>query len=580
MSLRATVLVLFVAGLALSGCHGSKSVDFPVSSPPEDSRGAHRSFVQSETSMVRIDQDERPEGEPAARYLVGYNDDTLAVEDIATTCFQFTAQRPTIDGLANSDDFGGNWVRHEQFPVTPALSEHGVGARHGDPWLAAWSSKDPAVPGRVLYVSVAQANRSRFGGPFSLLLTRSSDNGKTFEESFVVLPPQGPVPDGPKVAITGAGTSALVIWNDPSLKAVPIRLVTGLDADLRTTGTFLIDPVAIASPPDPSCTFASSAVHPRVAAGHDTYYVAALITYSCSAGLKQRLEVYRNPPIGIALGVPWQRIMSVEPPPSLPSVGFGVLNAEDAHGTPQFGTLVDRGSSLPSLAVGQAADGEFAIVADLQVQAGTLPDEAHREKVILFRLPKADTCDARHHRGDLDSCGAKIAGQEVDALAKPNGMETVASRAGLWESKPAVFTGKVPDGTVDSRVGVIWYAQPYKGRMAVTDEMRARTIVEAAVSKDGGVTFAGPFNLTAARPGDPVPPENPADPNLGLYFHPCPFLCPGSIYFGEYLSGVFEFADSGPIDVVGAWGDSREGCTDQHATTRHHHVWAGAVRPD
>jgi len=585
MSLRATVLVLFVAGLALGGCHGSKSVDFPVSSAPEDSQGAHRSFAQSETSMVRIDQPERPEGEPAARYLVGYNDDTLAVMDAATNCFTFTPQRPTLDGLGRSDDFGGNWQRKEQLPVTSALSGRGVGARHGDPWLAAWSSRDPAVPRIVLYVSVAQKGPGRLDGPWFLLLTRSRDNGKTFEDSFVLLGPQGGpqtqgVPDGPKVAITGEGTSALVVWNEFGQPGLPNRLVANLDLDTMTTSnTGLIDPAAIADPPDPSCRFNGAAAHPRVAAGRSTYYIAALVSYACSAGTtKQRLEVYRNPAIGIVFGAPWQRILSVEPPPSLP-VGFGVLNVQNANGTPRFGTLIDRGSSLPSLAVGQAADGEFVIVADLQVQAGTLPDEAHREKVILFRVPKADTCDARHHRGDLDSCGAQIAGQEIDALAKANGMETVASRAGIWESKPAVFTGKVPDGTVDPRVGVIWYAQPYKGRISVTDEMRARTIVEAAVSKDGGVTFAGPFNLTAARPGDPRPPEDPDDRDIGLYFHPCQILCSG--YFGEYLSGVFEFADSGPIDVVGAWGDSREGCTNQaSATTRHHHVWAGAVRPD
>ncbi len=417
--LPAANLKMAVAAISLAfvlvGCRGTKSVDFPVSSPPSDSAGAHRGFAQSETAMVRIDLTaDRKEDEPLARYLVGYNDDTLAVADAGSSCFTFQPQRPTLDGWARSDQFGGDWLRQEQLPVSPALVRRGVGARHGDPWLAAWSSKDPDVPNIVLYVSVAQRGPGRLDGPFFLLLSRSRDNGKTFEDSFVLLGPQGAVPDGPKVAI----------------------------------------------------------------------------------------------------------------------------------------------------------------VADLQVQAGTLPDEAHREKVILYRLPKADTCDARHHRGDLDSCGSTIAGREIDALAKANDMETVASRAGLWESKPAVFTGKVPDGTVDPRVGVIWYAQPYKGRISVTDEMRARTIVEAAVSKDGGVTFAGPFNLTAARREDS---DTPKDPDIGAFFHPCQILCSG--YFGEYLSGVFQFADTTPIDIVGTWGDSREGCTDQTSTTKHHHVWAGALRP-
>ena len=574
-SLRTAAAAVSLA-FALGGCRGTKSVDFPVSSPPSDSAGAHRGFAQSETAMVRIDLTaDRREDEPLARYLVGYNDDTLAVADAGSSCFTFLSQQPTLDGWARSDQFGGDWQRQEQLLVSPALVRRGVGARHGDPWLAAWSSKNPDVPNIVLYVSVAQRGPGRLDGPFFLLLTRSLDNGKTFEDSFVLLGPQGAVPDGPKVAITGDGTTALVVWNEFGFPGVPNRIVSNLDGVLTASGTGLIDPDAIADPPDPSCSFRGAVAHPRVAAGRSTYYVAALVTYSCKNNTEfpQRLEVYRNPAIGIALGAPWQRILSAAPPPSLP-VGFGVLNVQDAHGTPRFGTRIDRGSSLPSLAVGQAADGEFVIVADLQVQTGTLPDEAHREKVILFRLPKADTCDARHHRGDLDSCGSTVAGQEIDALAKANDMETVASRAGLWESKPAVFTGKVPDGTVDPRVGVIWYAQPYKGRISVTDEMRARTIVEAAVSKDGGVTFAGPFNLTAARREDS---DTPKDPGIGAFFHPCQILCSG--YFGEYLSGVFQFADTTPIDIVGTWGDSREGCTDQTSTTEHHHVWAGAVRP-
>jgi hypothetical protein len=45
------------------------------------------------------------------------------------------------------------------------------------------------------------------------------------------------------------------------------------------------------------------------------------------------------------------------------------------------------------------------------------------------------------------------------------------------------------------------------------------------------------------------------------------------------VSGVFQFADPGPTAIVATWGDSREGCLDQSASTRHHHVWAGALRP-
>jgi len=525
--------------------------------------------------MVRVDQlGDRPRGEPAARYLSAYNDATSAMVDAGSLCWAFSAERPSLDGWSRSDEFGGDWLRQEQLPVSSALQGSGVRARHGDPWLAAWSSKSVTVPGVVLYVSVAQASLARYGPPWFLLLSRSRDNGVSFEDSIVLLGPQSVVPDGPKVAIAGDGLMAVVVWNEGSA-GIPFRLVWNLtEPTMAMSATALIHPETVADPPQPGCTFAGAAAHPRVAAGVSTFYAAARVSYNCPAGREERLEVYRNPSAGFAFGVPWRRIVSVETPPSLASASFGILNAQNAAGTPRFGTRVDRGSSLPTLAVGQAPDGEFVVLADLQVQAGTLPDEAQREKVILLRLGKADTCDAVHHKGDLDSCGEALAGREIDAIAAPNDMQTVENRAGIWESKPALFAGKVPDGTVDQRVGLVWYSQPYKGRITVTDEMRARTIVEAAVSTDGGLTFKGPFNLTAAREGDGSLPE---DPSIGSYFHPCQMICSG--YFGEYVSGVFQFADSGPSAIVATWGDSREGCDDQSARTHHHHVWAGAVRP-
>ena len=523
--------------------------------------------------MVRIDQPAgRPRGEPAARYLSAYNDATSAMVDAGGACWAFDVRQPSLDGWSRSDAFGGDWLRQEQLPVSSALAGRGVHARHGDPWLAAWSSKGE-TPGVVLYASVGQAGLARLGPPWFLLLSRSRDGGISFEDAVVLLGPQSTVPDGPKVAIAGDGLLAVVVWNEGS--AIPNRLVWNLtEPTMSMSATGFIHPETIAEPPEAGCTFAGAAAHPRVASGVSTFYVAARVRYNCPGGTRNRLEVYRNPSVGLALGAPWRRIVSVETPPSLPSASFGILNAQNVSATPRFGANVDRGSSLPTLAVGQAPDGEFVVLADLQTQAGTLPDEAQREKVILFRLGKADHCDAVHHTGDLDSCGERLTGREIDAIATPGDMRTVDSRAGIWESKPALFTGKVPDGTVDQRVGLVWYSQPYKGRISVTDEMRARTIVEAAVSKDAGVTFTGPFNLTAAREGDGSLPEDPA---IGTYFHPCQVLCNG--YFGEYVSAVFQFADAGPSAVVATWGDSREGCLDQSVRTRHHHVWAGAVRP-
>ncbi len=524
--------------------------------------------------MVRIDQPVRPRGEPAARYLSGYNDATSAMVSAGGACWAFNAERPSLDGWSRSDAFGGDWLRQEQLPVGDSLASRGVHARHGDPWLAAWSSKG-ATAAVVLYVSVGQAGLTRLGPPWFLLLSRSRDNGISFEDAVVLLGPQPALPDGPKVAIAGDGLLAVVVWNEGSA-GIPYRPVwdlTGTTMAMSAPG--LIHPETIADPPEAGCTFGGAVAHPRVAAGLSTFYVGARVRYNCPSGSRDRLEVYRKSIAGFAFGDPGRRILSVETPPSLPSTSLGFLNAQNVSATPRFGNNVDRGSSLPTLAVGQAPDGEFVVLADLQTQAGTLPDEAQREKVILFRLGKADSCDADHHKGDLDSCGERLAGREIDAIATPGKMRTLASRAGIWESKPALFTGKVPDGTVDQRVGLVWYSQPYKGRISVTDEMRARTIVEAAVSEDAGLTFTGPFNLRAAREGDGSLPEDPA---IGTYFHPCQILCNG--YFGEYVSGLFQFADAGPTAIVATWGDAREGCLDQSpGGIHHHHVWAGAVRP-
>ena len=566
---------LVVLAAWISGCHGCRAVDYPVSSPPTDPGGLHRSASQSETSMVRIDQPARPRGEPAARYLTAYNDTTNAVLDAGAQCWRFSSASPSLDGWSSSEEFGGNWMRQGQLQVSPALQARGVRARHGDPWLAAWNDTTSATaPGAVLYVSVGQGGLDRLGGPWFLLLSRSRDRGVSFEDPVVLLGPQGTVPDGPKVAITGDGNLAMVIWNEGSL-GIPFRFVMNLaEPTMSISGTALIHPEIIAEPPQPGCTFAGAAAHPRVAAGWSTMYAAARVTYLCGSTRVNRLEVYRNPSAGLVFGAPWRRIVSVETPPSLSGVGFGVLNGQDVAGPTRFGTRVDRGSSLPVLAVGQAKDGEFVVLADLQIEAGSQPDEAHRERVVLFRLGQADTCDADDHRGDLDSCGTmRLPGRAIDDIATANDMQTIANRIGVWESKPALFSGKVPDGTVDERVGVVWYTQPYKGRMSVTDEMRARTIVEAAVSTDAGITFEGPFNLTADERDERIA----ADPGIGSFFHPCQSICSG--YFGEYVSGVFQLAAPGARAIVATWGDSREGCTAQGVRNQHHHVWAGAVRP-
>jgi hypothetical protein len=569
------VLVGGVLAAAIAGACTCAPVNYPVSSPPA-AAASHRRFHQSETSMVRIDlPPNRPSGQPASRLVVGYNDATDAVVDAGANCWRYPGPA-SLDGWATSDTFGGPWARQPQLPISDSLRRAGVNARHGDPWLAAWSSKTAGVNGVVLYVSVAQQGLARIGPPFFLVLTRSRDDGATFEDGTVVLGPMSGVPDGPKVAISGDGLLALVAWAPGGLWQY--KLVWNLDAATMhsSPGAITFDPRANADPPDPTCTSVSQFRHPHVAAGRSTFYIAGEFTYSgCNGGSKTRIEVHRNSTIGLAFGAPWQRILSAVAPASQGSVARGLLNAQNIVTPPRFGTEVDRGDILPALAVGQDEEGEYVIAVTEQVQAGTAADEAHRERLIQWRVPGADHCDAAGHRADRGTCGLAVPAQEIEAITTPGDFRDtrrVASRVGLWASKPAVFTGKVPDGTVDPRVGLIWYAQPYKGRLGVSDEMRARTVVEAAISNDGGRTYSGPFSLTAATEGDGIF----EDRDTGPYFYPCDSLC--IHYYGEYVSGAFQFADPSLIAIVGAWGDSREGCTSQSVETQHQHVWAGALR--
>ena len=568
MSARAILATALGAAAILGGACTCAPTDYRVSSPDVDA--THRHFPQSETSMVRIDlPPDRPEREPASRFVVGYNDGTDAMADAGSSCWRYPSPA-SLDGWATSTTFGGPWVRQPQLPVSPSLLRQGVNARHGDPWLAAWSSKTPGMNGVILYASIGQSGLARVGPPWFLLLSRSRDHGASFEDGFVALGPQSGIPDGPKVAIAGDGALAVLAWAEATWR---YRLVWDLDQPtMRVSGTFTFDPRANADPPDPSCASVSQFRHPHIAAGRNTFYLAGEFTYSCSGGAQTRIEVHRNPSIGLALGAPWQRILSAVAPPSQASVPRGLLNGQNIVTPPRFGTEADRGDILPALAVGQDEDGEYVIAVTEQVQAGTAPNEAHRERLIQWRIPGADHCDAAGNRRDLGTCGLAVPAQEIESISKAGTMRTVASRVGLWASKPAVFTGKVPDGTIDRRVGLIWYAQPYKGRLGVSDEMRTRTIVEGAISTDGGKTYDGPFNLTEATEGDGIFEE----PDIGPFFYPCTNLC--LHYYGEYLSGAFQFAEPGLIALVGAWGDSREGCFSQSVETQHMHVWAGALR--
>jgi hypothetical protein len=419
----------------LAACDGCEcvSVNYPVSAPPGEPAATHRLWPQSETSMIRVDLPPgRGPGEPASRLVVGYNDSTEStVAD--GSCWKF-GERASQDGWAFSNAFGSEWQRQNQLPVAASLRGRGVGARHGDPWLAAWSSAAEGTDGVVLYVSVGQAGPGRTQGPWFVLLSRSLDNGRTFEESAVVHGPTPGVPDGPKIAITGDGVAALAAWNPGG--RFEYRLVYNLREPAMTVNApATLDPLSVATPPGTACTVVGVGRHPRVAAGRSSFYLAGEFHYQCGTARFSRLEVHRNSHLGIAFGAPWQRILSAEIPnaPGLP--GRGLLNAMDITQPTPFGTLVDRGDIVPALAVGQGKDGEFVIAVSEEVLPGATPEEASREPIVQYRIPGADRCNARDNKADLATCGLAVAKQEIASLSTAGEMRGVASRVGLWASK-------------------------------------------------------------------------------------------------------------------------------------------------
>lgn len=536
----------------------------PVSSPLNQPAATHRHLPQAETSMLRVDHTEN--GKTVSRFMVAYNDDTdSAIPDGSS--WQFAGLNST-SGWATSPD-GRNWTRQQQVIATPALQARGVNALHGDPWLAGWNSTDPKVPSGVLYISVAQNGLKRWGPPWFLVAARSLDSGASFQDPVVILGPQPSLADGPKIAVTGDGRFAIAAWIGPTMQFKVLSDTqdpNGMTIPSDQNGVHDIQPLDIASPPGKNCTYqAIPILHPQVAASQQTFYLAAHVLYQgggqgCPNA--SRIEVYRaNAPALAANQTVFSRVLSVREPE-----GADDLAAQNLQGG-TFAHDFDRGGEGKSLAIGNDAGGDYVLLVTQRTL--TVQGENSHNEVVQFRLAGADSCDAANHIGDLDTCGSfDMQPQVIDARA----------RLGYYELKPQVFVGKVPDGGAkDLRAGIVWYTQPYRGQqgMAITDEMRARTRMEAAISIDGGVSYSGPFGLLTKENG----PGPPTDPAIGDYFIPCQFEGDPAGYFGEYIGGAF--LDTHSIYVTATWADSREGCMSQSSPgTFHMHVWSGWLEPE
>jgi hypothetical protein len=554
----------FVSLLPLSlGCMRHNA---PVSSLPTQP-AAERELPQAETSLLRVDHLEN--GKTVSRFMVAFNDDTGSAKPDGFS-WQFTGLNST-SGWATSPD-GQSWTRKQQVTATPALVAQGLNALHGDPWLAGWNSADPASPSIVLYASIGQAGLHRFGPPWFLVVARSIDSGVSFQAPVIVLGPQQALPDGPKIAVTGDGARAIVAWDGPGIRYKVLSDLRGANMTIPTdaAGVHPASASDIASPPPGNCNFQGVPIlHPLVAASQHTFYLAQHVFYSANAqGCQstQRFEVYRADAATLAAQAanaptPFERVLSVADP-----IGDTEVAGQNiANGT--FAMDFDRGGLGMSLAVGRDSGGDYVLL--VAQRKGMVNGENSHNEVVQFRLAGADTCDAANHKGDLDSCGiVNMAPVPVHSL----------TRLGFYEVKPQVFVGKVPDGgSLDNRVGIVWYTQPYRGQQGnnITGEMVARTIVEAVVSTDGGQNYTSPMSLVSKDDG----PGPTTDPSIGDFFHPCQFQQGDPVgYFGEYIGGAF--VDTATTQVTATWADSREGCLAQSSPgTFHMHVWAGWRQP-
>jgi hypothetical protein len=466
-------MTLFMLGSwSMTGCEGCGVLNVPVSSTADPSAQTpdHLNY-QSETSLARLDTVDK-NGNPAPHFVVTYLDATLAEASgaPAPACWYFSGGN-SLDGWATSDDLARHWTRH---PQLAPLSGSPFPARHADSWVAAWSnpallSSSPA-PGEasvVLMVSIAQQGPTAYDGPWGLYVNRAlflpgDTSIDLTREANVALAPTATIPDGPKLAIRGDGTRAIIAWEGYNYEQVTNlhTLIGGVPTAMAVGSPKLLNPMATgAQPPDSNCTSASwSKVpyitqHAQIAAGFTHFYGAAVWHYDgCSDPDPDRIEVYRT-----ETGDAWERIVSVRVPPSLSDViQQHRLLAQNIAGNPRFDMLqyADRGEDGLSLAVGLGPDGEYLILVTDQVQEGNAKlNEANRERTLQYRIARADLCSA--DRRDLFSCGGvqNLPPRQLDLVAAKNGMRTLSSRVGVWESKPHAFRAWGSFGTRSPTAG-------------------------------------------------------------------------------------------------------------------------------
>lgn len=605
-------LVLHLLCAALAGCGSStcQGVNANVSVPAANRNDPDiAQKLQSETSMVRIDD---PRSPPSAqgRIFVIYTDESTRNSLPVETDTSAWTNGASIDGWAYSDDGGSTWhVRPQIHPPAP------LEFLWGNSYVAAYGTT-------ALWVSLALGPdadgvpTSLAGAPPNyLIIDRMHNAGITnpdpqFEPVQILAGPfdSNHAPDGPKIAITRDGNAAMVVWQTGEGN------IAGHIANYKVISSFeensalqipsdsligTIDPASFATAPG-RCYSYQVAPHPIVAGGLDDFYVAMQFQVAgvnpadptCTNELLNQfpgyisstfIEVYRY-----RLSAPmhrWERILSVVAPEFDGGGEYGFIGrmvGSNVLSSPNVLSSTRHGAR-PTLTVGRSNGHDVVLVAtEKEEDVHDNPAAMTHEKVVLWRLPDADICDPSSDDGK--SCGDQVLQDvEVDqgqpvALGKPVPQPAMAP-PGVWEYQPALYNGFGSGGDLqDPRVGIIWYAQPLRGLANATDAQKSLTIVESMWSNDAGLSFHGPLNLTLAA--KELPSAYPPDKVLGQYFVPCQSA--GSGYFGDYISGVFSRHDVGSTNMVGTWADSREGCYSQQGpgnTVYHQHVYSGDSTP-
>lgn len=326
----------------------------------------------------------------------------------------------------------------------------------------------------------------------------------------------------------------------------------------------------------------TGATHPALAAGVGGFYIAAQVDYFCPEANYLRYEVYR-----MSLNVPtpgWTRILTETPQ----------LRSDDILGVAIDGYAVSaRDIVHPMMAVAQMSGHDVVILVGPEAgdpDCGGSPSST--QKVFQYRLENADapcqpdpigysfdhdqTCDGKvneRHQVDLPANCIRFCNCDGPTYYQP--------RNAGWQLQPAAFAGGTiaPDSPVpaDSRVGIIWYEQPYRTASFPVPQggKDAWTVVRGAWSADAGAHYSFPFDLTV--PNGEGPPQN--DNIIGQYFEPCADAAEGDRgYYGDYIGGAFTTASPWTL-IAAAWTDSRLGCPsrDNLADTWHQHVYAYGI---